>query len=343
MRTKKILFVSVLLIVSLSFPVIVEAQEIGDKIYGLHHVLENLYEEMIPLCSRMIDVGRAIAGFAALTYIAFRVWRHIARAEAIDVFPLLRPFAIGMVIMMFPSFLGLINGVLKPVVTATAAMGGDSQRAIRWHILQEEQETKKEPPPGTVPGMANDNNQWQKYKEPQGTTNNQGVFSGLSDALAALSFKNMVKEWISEFVAILYAAAGLCIDTIRTFYLIILAILGPLVLGLSVFDGFQQTLSTWIARYINVYMWLPVANIFGAITGKILENMMTMDQDFYSTTAYIIFMIISIIGYTTVPSVASYIIHAGGKDTLLHKVSSITQKGTSGATAAATKLALMAV
>lgn len=342
MRNRKIIIIAFSFTFGL-LPSVVQAQGGAGSIYGLHHVLEHLYNEMIPLCSRMINVGRAIAGFAALVYIAFRVWRHIARAEPIDMFPLLRPFAIGMVIVLFPAFLGLMNGVLKPVVTATAAMGGDSQRAIRWHIQQEEQAVRKEPPPGTVPDMdANGNAQWQKYKQPQGTPNKQGFFSGLSNAFSFLSLKNYIKEGISQIVAILYAAAGLCIDTIRTFYLIVLAILGPLVLGLSVFDGFQQTLPTWIARYVNVYMWLPVANIFGAITGKILENMMMLDQDFYSTTAYIVFMIISIIGYTTVPSVASYIIHAGGKDTLLHKVSSMTRQGTSGAMSAA-KLALMAI
>lgn len=338
MRTRKILTVILPFTVALLFPVMAEAQGVAGSIYGLHQVLENLFNEMLPLCSRMIDVGRAIAGFAALAYIAFRVWRHIARAEPIDMFPLLRPFAIGIAITFFPFFLGLMNGVLKPVVQVTAAMGGNSQKAILWHLQQEEQSAQKEPPSGAVPGQAG-NSQWQKYQQPDGQANSQGSSSVLSDVFSFFNLKNYIEEGVSQVVSILYAAAGLCIDTIRTFYLIILAILGPLVLGLSVFDGFQQTLSTWIARYINVYMWLPVANIFAAITGKILENMITMDQDFYSTVAYIIFMLISIVGYTTVPSVSSYIIHAGGKDTLLHKVNNMTRQGAS----AVAKLALMAI
>ncbi|MFW1123269.1 hypothetical protein ACEV8Z_24875, partial [Vibrio parahaemolyticus] len=40
-------------------------------------------------------------------------------------------------------------------------------------------------------------------------------------------------------------------------------------------------------------------------------------------TAYLIFMIIGIIGYFTVPSVANYIIHAGGGNTLLYKVTNM--------------------
>jgi conjugative transposon TraJ protein len=115
--------------------------------------------------------------------------------------------------------------------------------------------------------------------------------------------------------------------------LIVLAILGPLVFGIAVFDGFQHTLTVWIARYINIFLWLPVANIFGGIIGKIQENMLKIDiaqvkdygDTFFSSTdaAYLIFMVIGIVGYFTVPSVANYIVHAGGNGAMLQKVTSI--------------------
>ena len=36
--------------------------------------------------------------------------------------------------------------------------------------------------------------------------------------------------------------------------------------------------------------------------------------------AYMIFLIIGITGYFTVPSIANYIVHAGGSNSLLHRV-----------------------
>ena len=152
-------------------------------------------------------------------------------------------------------------------------------------------------------------------------------------AKASYNFRNSIKQWMSEILHILYEAAALCINTIRTFYLIVLAILGPLILGFSVFDGLQHTLTVWIARYINVFMWLPVANIFGSIIARIQENMLKIDiqqvqqygDTFFSSTdtAYLIFMVIGIVGYFTVPSVSNYIVHAGGVNTLLYKVSNL--------------------
>jgi tetrahydromethanopterin S-methyltransferase subunit C len=80
-------------------------------------------------------------------------------------------------------------------------------------------------------------------------------------------------------------------------------------------------LSSWLARYIHVFLLLPVANIFGAIIGRIQEKMLQIDiqqvhqqgDTFFNSTdvAYLVFLIIGIVGYFTVTSVAHYIVEAG--------------------------------
>ena len=61
---------------------------------NLHQILQNLYTDMMPLCSQMTGVAKGLAGLGALFYVAYRVWQSLARAEPVDVFPLLRPFAL---------------------------------------------------------------------------------------------------------------------------------------------------------------------------------------------------------------------------------------------------------
>ena len=73
------------------------------KFDNLHQILRSLYEQMMPLCGDMAGVAKGIAGLGALFYVAYRVWQSLARAEPIDVFPMLRPFAIGLCIMFFPT------------------------------------------------------------------------------------------------------------------------------------------------------------------------------------------------------------------------------------------------
>ena len=71
-------------------------------------------------------------------YVAYRVWQSLARAEPIDVFPMLRPFAVGLCIMFFPTVvLGTINSVLSPVVQGTAKpvsythLQGENKRTVQ--------------------------------------------------------------------------------------------------------------------------------------------------------------------------------------------------------------------
>jgi conjugative transposon TraJ protein len=331
-----------LLFLCLSLPGLIFAQSVASDIHGLQAVLDTIYDQMLPMCSNLIGVGRGLAGFAAIWYIAARVWRHIANAEPIDFYPLFRPFVIGFCILIFPSVIALMNGILQPTVTATANMVTGSDNAIALLLKQKQEAVQNSDfykmyvgPDGT-----GDRDKWYQYTHPDDPSgNNEGIIESLGNdikfEMARMSYtlRSTIKQWLSEVLQIVYEAASLCINTIRTFYLIVLAILGPLVFGLSVFDGLHHTITVWIARYINIFLWLPVANIFGSIIGKIQENMIQLDinqiqvngDTFFSSTdtGYLIFLIIGIIGYFTVPSVANYIVNAGGGNALNYKVSNV--------------------
>lgn len=345
----RLLKITLWVITGTLLPQLAGAQDLGNEIRGLQSVLDQLYQDMMPLCSQLIGVGRGIAGFAATWYIAARVWRHIANAEPIDFYPLFRPFVIGFAITIFPAVLDMINGVMKPTVTATAAMVSGSDKAIATLLQKKEEAIKQSTVWQMYVGAAGsgDRDKWYKYTHPGSEPGDEGMLESVGNDIkfamskASYNFRNSIKEWMSEVLRILYEAAALCINTIRTFYLVVLAILGPLVFGIAVFDGFQHTLTVWIARYINIFLWLPVANIFGSIIGKIQEKMIALDisqvqeygDTFFSSTdtAYLIFMIIGIVGYFTVPSVANYIVHAGGGNALLYRVSNMFSGTSAGA------------
>lgn len=319
-----------------------QAQDITTSLQGMQPVLNNVYNQMIPLCSNLIDAARGIAGFAALWYIASRVWRQIAQAEPIDFYPLLRPFALGMCIMLFPEVIALMNGVMQPIVSATGAMVSHSDNSIALLLKQKEDAIKNSSSYQMYVGEDGngDRDKWYKYTHPDDPNDqNEGTFSSLGNDMKfwldkeAYNFKNNIKEWMSEILQVLYAAAILCINCIRTFYLIVLVILGPLVFGFAVFDGLQHTLTQWIARYINIFLWLPIANIFGSIIGQVQQQMIKLDinqiqsagDTFFSPTdtAYLIFLCIGIAGYFSVPSVANYVIHAHGGNGLLNRVTNV--------------------
>jgi conjugative transposon TraJ protein len=319
--------IGVTVLTTFLIPLLSYGQTAADDLHRMQGILDTLYSQMIPLSTGMIGVARGIAGFAALWYIAARVWKHLAAAETIDYYPLLRPFALGFCILIFPSVLALMNGIMQPVVDATDQMVSSSNQAIAT-LLNNEQKSEFSAQPGSS-APAGDGNNWYQYGHQDGSPDGAPK-ANLAGQISSWGWTSMVKSAIAELLNVLFEAAALCIDTIRTFKLIVLAILGPLCFGLSIFDGFQHTLKQWIARYVNVFMWLPVANIFGAIIAKIQENMIRLQATGglsgntfgNENTVYLIFLVIGIVGYFTVPAVAGYIMDVGGH-ALFNKTSAL--------------------
>ena len=291
---------------------------------NLHQILRSLYEQMMPLCGDMAGVAKGIAGLGALFYVAYRVWQSLARAEPIDVFPMLRPFAIGLCIMFFPTVvLGTINSIMSPVVQGTAKMLEAETLDMNRYREQKDKLEYEAMMRNPETAYLVSNEEFDKQLEELGWSPGDMVtMAGMYIERGMYNMKKGIRDFFREILELMFQAAALVIDTIRTFFLVVLAILGPIAFAISVWDGFQSTLTQWIRRYIQVYLWLPVSDMFSTILAKIQVLMlqsdierMQADPNFSldsSDGVYIVFMIIGIIGYFTIPTVAGWIIQAGG-------------------------------
>ncbi|KAF5054100.1 hypothetical protein DSECCO2_391570 [anaerobic digester metagenome] len=287
---------------------------------NLHQILANLYQEMLPLCGNMIGIAKGLAGLGALFYVAYRVWQALSRAEPIDVFPLLRPFAIGLCIMFFPTLvLGTINAVMSPIVKGTNGILQSQTMDMKEFQRQKDQLEYEARVREGKAWLVDDKVYDQKMKD-LGITDTPEIISMWGERLW-YDIKAWFRQVIRDFFELLFNASALVIDTIRTFFLVVLAILGPIAFAFSIYDGFQSTLTQWLARYISVYLWLPISDLFSSVLARIQTLMLQLDIKELSDPnyvpdgsngVYIVFLIIGIIGYFTIPTVAGWIIQSGG-------------------------------
>lgn len=287
---------------------------------NLHQVLANLYQEMLPLCSSLIGVAKGIAGLGALFYVAYRVWQALSRAEPIDVFPLLRPFAIGLCIMFFPTIvLGTINSVMSPVVKGTHGILESQTMDLQDYQQQKENLEYEARVREGKTWLVDDDVYDQKMKD-LGIMDTSEIISMWGER-QWYDIKAWFRQVIRDFFELLFNASALVIDTIRTFFLVVLAILGPIAFAFSVYDGFHSTLTQWLSRYISVYLWLPISDLFSSVLARIQVFMLQHDLELLndpnyipdgSDGIYIVFLIIGIIGYFTIPTVAGWVIQSGG-------------------------------
>jgi conjugative transposon TraJ protein len=283
--------------------------QVSTEFTSLQQLLDHLYDESIPQASQLIGIGRALGGLGALVFISSRIFSSISRAEPIDFFPLLRPFAIGLAILLFPQVLDVLNGILKPLSNATSSM----VRVQNEDIIQLQQ--LKE----TVLAQQVEKEQF---------TVDPSMEKTLEAAIGKLSFFDKIsyeveknfREWTKNVLELVYQAATLIVNTARTLFLIILSILGPLAFGFAIWPGFEGNLVNWLGRYITVSLWLPVANVFGAILAKVQVHMLQADIDRIRAGSalnaqdlgYLLFLLIGTACYFFVPTAASWVVQSTG-------------------------------
>lgn len=304
---------------------------------SLHEVLRSLYDDMMPLSAEMAVVAKGLGGLGALFYVALKVWQALSRAEPIDVFPLLRPFALGLCIMFFPTMvLGTINAVLSPIVRGTH--GILEGQVLDLNTLQEQKDRLEHEAMLRNPETAylvSDEEFDRQLDELGWSPSDLATMSGMYMERGMFQLEKSMRDGFRELLEILFQSAALVIDTIRTFFLIVLSILGPIAFAISIWDGFQSTLTQWLTRYVSVYLWLPVADLFSSMLARIQSLILQRDIENFSdpgfipdtsNTVYIIFMIIGIIGYFTIPTVTGWVIQAGGMGNFSRNVNQTAQK-----------------
>lgn len=306
---------------------------------NLHTVLEGLYDEMMPLCEDMLGIGKGLAGLGALFYVASRVWQSLARAEPIDVYPLLRPFAIGICILLFPTLvLGTLNEGLGLIVQGTHSMVEEQTLDMeRYRAQKDELEREAMMRSPETAFLVSDEEFDRQLDELGWTPGDMATRLGMYVEVGMYNMEKKIRDAFRSLLELLFAAASLLIDTVRTFFLVVLSILGPLAFAFSVWDGFHSTLTQWFARYISVYLWLPVSDLFSCMLAKIQVLMLQNDiaelqsNPEYSidnsNSVYIVFMLIGIIGYFTVPTVANWIVQAGGAGNYSRNINRSAVKG----------------
>jgi len=130
---------------------------------------------------------------------------------------LFRPFVIGFAVIIFPSVIAMINGVMKPTVTSTASMVTDSDKAISQLLKMKQEAIQKTAYWQMYVGEdgSGDRDKWYKYNYGD---ESEGFFDGIGNdvkfAMAKFSYaaRNTIKQWMSEVLKVLFEAAALCIN-----------------------------------------------------------------------------------------------------------------------------------
>jgi conjugative transposon TraJ protein len=282
----------------------------------LQEMIAKLYNDMLPTAFQMTAVGQGLAGIAALMYIFFRIWPVLAGREPLDLFPLLRPFAFMLLLLFYQPFIFVLGEVLQPIGNATGKLYADQYKTLLTLIDTKKKILDNQNKPNSASASRLDDKEkagWLRYV--------QDMLGTISDAIPDIDpIPVIIDKIIANILNTLFFAVSLIISVLRAFFLVILVTVGPLSIGFSVFPAFANSFNGWLARYIQIWLWAPIASVLGTLLARIQVLMEKADIDAANSGIYIdatdlghlTFLIIGIVCYLYVPTIASWVIESTG-------------------------------
>jgi conjugative transposon TraJ protein len=276
-----------------------------------------LVESGISHARILVDMARAIGGIAAFFYISKRIYEQLIADNPVSILPLLRPFALVLVITFWGPFVNLLLVPTKGLTKLSESVYADKKHIVKQRLDDKQQAI-----------LAADLPVFYENEEKEAALWDKGINLLLTsyNIITGRAIQNQINFYIMDalrqilesfFEVLVYLIAFL-----RTVFCVLLVIFGPLVFAISIFDGFQDNYLQWIARFVNVNLYLPIALLILSLVQEILIYVLELEiaqinsmlvylpQQFYVSN--LIVPICGIIGMAMVPKIASWIVQASG-------------------------------
>jgi conjugative transposon TraJ protein len=268
----------------------------------------------------LVDMARAIGGIAAFFYISKRIYEQLIADNPVYILPLLRPFALLLVITFWGPFVNLLMVPTKGLTNLSEAVYADKKHIVKQKLEEKQHAILATDLPIFYENEEKEAQLWDKGINLLLTTYNIVTGRAIQNQINFYIMDALRQVFETIFEVLVYLVAFL-----RTVFCILLVIFGPLVFALSIFDGFQDNYLQWIARFINVNLYLPIALLVLSLVQEILIfvldteiaqiNAMPVYQPQLFYVSNLVVPVCGIIGMALVPKIASWIIQASGTNT----------------------------
>lgn len=234
--------------------------------WALIEEIEATKSQLMENISTFVSFSQSLCSVFMLIYFAIRIYPLIAGDQRLEIMPLMRPFAIALVIMFWPQFVGIINSLSTSITNAARTeFINDAQDVSnlteRRLILQDSVITK----------IIKASTEIERENLSLVESAIEKV-SGVDIAEIKSEFNHLgkivsakIKYYLSSFwewvIFTLFQACVNLVFCLQVIVMAILAILGPVSFAFSVLPAWWKAWTQWLSRYISVSLWSCVAYI----------------------------------------------------------------------------------
>lgn len=326
---------------------------IDDRVIRL---FEQLYSAMLKDASFFVADAQILAALFTFLYMGILGYGMLSGDKKLEIMPILRPFAIGLVIIFWIPFLSVIN----------APLSGIENKARNKFILQNtEIQIIAEKRYALMDSVAHAMADVKVELDEGGEEVEDSWYSGITD-IGSGFFKDakslyfriqnqirfMLKDTIEFICLSIFQIAVYGVLFIKTIFLFILAVLGPFSFAFSILPGYRDAYISWISRYISVYLYGTITYLVIWMSLNFVKFSMNFEIEFFTqllnpqngtreaalmlymtsstgadVTMYLVALIVGAMCILAVPVIATWIIPTSGAGQAIGKMAGAAKMG----------------
>lgn len=238
-------------------------------------------------------VGKAIGGLGALMYLGYMGWQMAAGDREWEITPMLKPILIGFTLVYWSGFVSMIQAPFEAIAEPGIAIFSDIESEV--NDLRVDRFKKQQQLLDAVIKLKAEEDAKQEVIE-NTTEDADDSWFDISEGLDKLI--QPIKEWsirmefqmqklvaeLIEFVCL--SILRICVYLIffiQKIWAYILIILGPIAVGMALIPGFENSLYSWVSKFININLYTFVAYTIINIGQQLIASGYTMEIERYDT------------------------------------------------------------
>jgi hypothetical protein len=256
----------------------------GNGVYeeGMMVFLKGLRESIWTHFDLFITDAKALAAIFMIIFFAIKSYDMISGDKKLEIMPLLRPFGLVMVIMWWGGFTKLVAFPTDLVALKTEEMFASEQSNVNALRLTRADYMQK---------VANALYSFEAETElAEKESDTSTIKEGMSTVVSpVIELKNRLKIGMQLLLTQLLELLGIWILRIAVYVLFmiqilyssILIILGPFAVAASILPSFRDSMSTWIARFISVNLYVGIGYLVMYLVELMQKYAMTVEINRY--------------------------------------------------------------
>lgn len=306
---------------------------LDEAVFELFHQLEGYLRNDARF---FVNDAAAIAAIAMFLYFGIKAFGLISGDDKWEIMPLLRPFALTLVIVFWMPFVNLIEYPFEIFEARTEALY-DSQNEEVNLLMQEKNKLVTE----YALKLTEVSEDVEDVDEGDDSSFIAGVIGVDIDDLiqeakslylvVLTKFRYVLEQIINFIVLAFFQMCVYIIFFLQMFFKYVLIVLGPLAFALSIIPAFRDSYTTWIGRFISVALYSTIARIVLIISMtfvkyainfeiQMYEGLMADENKFilYATSSnsiqisFIVALLTGAAAMLTVPVISTWIVNTSG-------------------------------